>query len=593
MKRRRAVLAMALGAVTALSSIGLTGCGGSKASSDNSYSVWIYNGADASYYTEYEDNPVVQYLTKDKTWGDEDKSISFDYWQPAAGTQQDNYQTMIASGDLPDVISGYIAGTPGTMLENGNAIDLTDYIKKDMPNYLAFLEANPTLKKDAVTKIDGEDHYIGILSGCDAVDYYFTGMEYRRDWIVKYGTNPQTGEKFTGGYTDKNDPDSWEDDVVFPSGGTDPVYISDWEWMFDIFTKAQKDLGITESYSVSMYYPGFTWSGGLCSSFGEGVPVWYENSDGQVKFGGTEDSMRAYLECLNNWYDKGWLDQDFYQRTSDAFYEIDDTSVRQGKVGMWQGVESELGGRLDSGDELTKGICVYGCALPINDVYGSDSCKNIEPMSVMASSQGGTFWYVTPTAEDKDIDTLLQFFDYFYSEEGALLHTLGLNKEQAADDSTGIYEEYGLTDGAYTDNGDGTYTVNPVLTKDSGGLAPAVSLAQVPGMQLVKNIDRGWADTYKHSKDTWIQWENKGMFQGSAVTLNMTSDNESTCDTARSKVLDYMQTNAAEFIRGKKDINSDTDWNTWCKSLTKFGIDKISTIYQPYVDEYGYNASAQ
>ena len=25
---------------------------------------------------------------------------------------------------------------------------------------------------------------------------------YRRDWIVKYGTNPVTGEAFTGGYTD-------------------------------------------------------------------------------------------------------------------------------------------------------------------------------------------------------------------------------------------------------------------------------------------------------------------------------------------------------------------------------------------------------
>lgn len=83
------------------------------------------------------------------------------------------------------------------------------------------------------------------------------------------------------------------------------------------------------------------------------------------------------------------------------------------------------------------------------------------------------------------------------------------------------------------------------------------------------------------------------MFQGSAVTLNMTSDDESTCDTTRSKILDYMQTNAAEFIRGKKDINSDADWNTWCKSITKFGVDKISAIYQPYVDEYGYNASAQ
>lgn len=72
-------------------------------------------------------------------------------------------------------------------------------------------------------EIDGEEHYIGIRAANESKPYYFTGYEYRRDWIVKYGTNPTTGEAFTGGYTDPDDPDSWEDDVVFPSGGSDPI----------------------------------------------------------------------------------------------------------------------------------------------------------------------------------------------------------------------------------------------------------------------------------------------------------------------------------------------------------------------------------
>lgn len=57
--------------------------------------------------------------------------------------------------------------------------------------------------------------------------------------------------------------------------GTEPFFLSDWEWMFDIFTKAQAELGITDSYCLSMYYPGFTWAGGLCSCFGEGGIIWY------------------------------------------------------------------------------------------------------------------------------------------------------------------------------------------------------------------------------------------------------------------------------------------------------------------------------
>ena len=71
--------------------------------------------------------------------------------------------------------------------------------------------------------------------------------------------------------------------VVFPSGGTDPVYISDWEWMFEIFTEAMADQGITDSYCTSIYYPGYMWSGGLCSCFGEPIPIWYKGSDDVVR----------------------------------------------------------------------------------------------------------------------------------------------------------------------------------------------------------------------------------------------------------------------------------------------------------------------
>ena len=71
---------------------------------------------------------------------------------------------------------------------------------------------------------------------------------YRRDWLVNYGTNPQTGEAFSGEWKDGE----WTDNVVFPSGGTDPVYISDWEWMFDIFETALQMQGMTDGYVMQL-----------------------------------------------------------------------------------------------------------------------------------------------------------------------------------------------------------------------------------------------------------------------------------------------------------------------------------------------------
>ena len=104
----------------------LSGCGGGGASSDTSYTMWIYQGADASYYTDYADNPVMQYLTS-QTWGEEDKKVDIEFWVPAAGTAADSYSTMMGSGDYPDILDCSISDSPKIMYEEGVILDLTDY----------------------------------------------------------------------------------------------------------------------------------------------------------------------------------------------------------------------------------------------------------------------------------------------------------------------------------------------------------------------------------------------------------------------------------------------------------------------------------
>lgn len=587
MKNGKKIAAVVLCGAVALSA---SGCGSQETktgSAAEKYSMWIYNGTDASYYTDYSDNPVLQYAFS-KTWGSEEKSVDIEFWVPPSGTETDNYNTMMTSGDYPDILDGSISDSPKTMYEDGIILDLTEYVEQYMPNYKAFLDEHSEVKANATVNIDGEDKILAIRAAYEDYPYYFNGYEYRRDWIVKYGENPETGEAFTGGFTDENDPDSWEDDVVFPSGGTDPVYISDWEWMFDIFKKAQEDLGIDDSYCISMYYPGFTWSGGLCSCFGGGVPVWYADENNQVQFGGDSDYFRAYLECLNAWYENGWLDSAFNERTSDIFYSIDDTSVRQGKVGMWVGIESELGGRLDMDDEYTDGICVYGCAYPINDVYGTEECKNVEPTCVTTTSLTYTPYYFTSAMKDKDIETICSFIDYFYGEEGSVMYSLGLNKEQVDEIDCQLYRDWGLEDGAYTVGEDGRYVRSDVIVNDSGNLKDASRLCKFPGLCQVSKINEGYAESYERSLDSWIQYKNEGFFQGSPVTTNMTNEDASMADSLRTKIIEYMSIHAVEFIKGEKEPTDDKAWADWCTMLSKYNYQKASDIYQPYLDSYSF-----
>ena len=596
-----AVVVMLVGMQLYYGNIGNPGAG--SASPETTFDWWIYSGTSSEYYDNYAQNPAIQY-TLQHGWGPEEKAIALNFLQPPPGSEDNNYTTMIASGDLPDIIDAVISEAPGVMVEKGYAIELTEYVEQYMPNYKALVHSNTEYLYNCVsTDEDGTEHYYQLSQLLDGYDPLFQGFQYRRDWVAKYGSNPSTGASFTGGFTNPEDVDSWEDDVIFPSwydeskkakapeidpewDGTEPFFVTDWEWMFDIFLKAQADLGIEGKYAISLYYPGYTWSGGLLSCFGGGVNMFYQDAENKVHFGGNETPFKTYLECMHHWYEVGWLDHDFNQRTADAFYQIDSTSVRQGLIGMWNGGQSELGGRLDMHDGgCTEGIFVAGAAYPINDSYGPEECQFVVPNCVMGSSltKGGIM--ITPKAAEKDLATLCSYLDYFYTEEGGLIKTLGLSAEQAAEFSSNtFYADHGLADGAYTVVEDGTYVKSSVLANDSGQLNTAVGFNKCPGLQMVATVDLGYAASYSTSLARWTKYPNTGFFQGSRTTNEMSQSDAKACEDIHSKVLEYMGKNCANFITGKS--NFDKDWDKWCTVLNKYKVDQAIEIYQYYVDHY-------
>ena len=72
--------------------------------------------------------------------------------------------------------------------------------------------------------------------------------------------------------------------------------------------------------------------------------------------------------------------------------------------------------------------------------------------------QGSPVYITTKAVEDgKDIAALCAFFDYFYTEEGALVKSVGLTKEQIEASGSDFYEKNGLAEGAYTNVSEGDY----------------------------------------------------------------------------------------------------------------------------------------
>ncbi len=576
----------------------LAACAGDKdtAANDRSvpeerqYSFWLRVGSEA--YTDYDDNPGIEYLETLSFGKDEkgnDKYIDLSFYIPVSGSEADNFNTLIATGDYMDVmdLSAY-SGKATDLYEEGVALDITDWVENYMPNYTAFLDANPDLKATATNVIGGEPRFIQLYIYLDKVPDMWGGYQYRRDWIVKYGKNPQDGSAFSGAYSDLKedglpDLDSWEDNVVFPSGGSDPVYISDWEWMFEIFDLALADLGISDGYGISLYYPGFVETGDLVSAFGGGNPTWHKTPENSIVYGGTSDTFRTYLQAMHTWYQNGWIDSAFPEHTADIFYAIDNNKVYSGKVGLWYGVQATLGGRLANPDDpYLNGYVSFAAAQPINDIYGTDAQQNKAPYAMYQANQESVSYIITTAAEQKDLETLFTFLDFMYDPEGgAPIRSFGLSKEQYELAQSQFMTDNGVTEGAYTmaveADGVTRYQINPTVMEIGDGAfrcdrLPGLNMEELRGTALYHPL---WLEGIKR----WTQYKNTGWLPGS-FTGQLSEEDIETYYKINTNVAEFMTKNVPSLIKGTKDPYSDEDWNAFVNALNKYGPDKVTVMLQ-------------
>lgn len=550
------------------------------------FTYLLGNGVSTIFYDEYENNPVMQYYLSKEWDADGDgkgRVVSIDFITPPSGSESDHVNTLISTGEYPDIMSmTFSSESAGELYEDGMILDITEYVEKYMPNYLAYLDRHPELKDRVTNTVDGEERYLQIYMVDEDRADAWGGFLYRRDWIIKYAVNPETGDAFHGEWIDGE----WVDDVVFPSGNVDPMYISDWEWMFEIFATALAEQGVTDGYPMSLFYTGQPLTGDLVCAFGGGTSSWYiDKETGDIVFGADSESFRTYLECMNTWYSNGWIDKAFAERSSDMFFMVDTASVYSGKVGLWYGTQGSMGGAMDTsnGDtnELTNGIVVMAAPQPINDVYGSDAVKNKEPYTYYSNTLLGAGTVFTDKCANKDLSSLFTALDYLYSEEGSLLKAYGFSNEQQAELQNEWYIEWGLEDGAYSvvQTEEGTKNVmNPVLIADSQDLASACNLVRMVGLTN-QSVDRGYPDFVRHGLDLWKIYDNSGNI-GNEILSQLTPDEQSSASLLQTNINTYLAQAVPEFIMGKRDIYDDTQWEKFCEDIFVFNPDSYTQALQ-------------
>lgn len=590
--------------------LSLAGC--SSNDGPTTFTVWIPSDDSGEFYEEYGQNPVINYIENYMEFNGQHIDLEFAA-APTSGAQ-DVLNTLFSTGDTTEIMDSTMATmSHPQMYEDGLILDLTDYILEYCPHYVEYMNTHPDAKRSAVTYYDRdgdgelEECYFCIEIVNTGTSQEFEGYLYRRDWILKYGVHPEgsakAGQPFSGGY-DANG--VWSDDITFPSyytevgkvykenidpdwDGTVPVFISDWEWMFEIFTKAQADLGITDGYCISVYNYGYNPGGEIVSAFGgkNNGNYYYDEDTDEFCQAITTNEFREYLSTMNIWYEKGWLDNKFATRT-ELFWEIDTTTVYAGKVGMWLGyLQAASGSNLDNDDyPYTKGIYVTGARMPINDKYSTYSEKakfsadNIfVPESFFGSGTTGDTFVITKKAENKDLVTLFTFIDWCYNTDENEILTFGLTDEQikqvAGEEWGAVYAENGITTMGFWNEDHTVFTFDEKFYDPTlDGLKGALTVGRIFGCQQT-------AETALYGTKEFIDAHNEKIFYTNTCygKYNWVESYVDTKDVSRlnnisTNVSDLLNKSAQQFIFGK-DLNVKDDWDAFVKKINSFGLQEL------------------
>lgn len=606
---------------------------------ENQFTWWITrNDSAGQLYDRYEDNVAVQWLNN-QYWDSEKltlasdengKKMNFNYQVPIIGAETDNFNTMISTGEYPEIVDlAYAGQSPRQLYEDGVLMDITEYVEKYLPNYIALLDENPELKPLVTyTDEDGKTHYYSLYAIADNIIVPWQGTMYRRDWVVKYAkptpyvwdwesdyTKENGHPKFTplsvaeemDDYTGwkenevteftssdgENPENDYTDNVIFPSGKTDPYTISDWEWMFEAFQKAidiREFSGDSDAYCTSLYFPGFMSTGDLVSSFGGGGPQWYLTQDGEAAFGGESENFKTYIEAMNNWHEKGWLDTKFETRASDMFWEINSTGVGQGKVGLWVSGQGLLGATIRAtsvNEEDQKDAMVFGTSLPINDVYGNEDAKYIEPYTLYQQNVLGTATGFTTKCEEKDIETLFAMLNYLYSKEGGLVRNLGLNENQytSMEFEPDLYEEIDIN-AAYTTevDEDGNAVYKFAIPADQELTLALKAIRMGAGLQTEGDIEKGYTldrryeNILNHAIEEWTSYKSTGYILDYNTLMDETDS--STYNKIHTYVNDYMEQAIPDMIK-----NGLNGWDNYTTTVNKYAPNQVTDIYQNLVNQ--------
>lgn len=403
MKKSNKVLAL-LTAVS-LSAGLLAGCGGSASSASSSAAgsstaadsanaateefSYPMSGKELTYWCELNTNVSANYTNMgDTPFGQglmEHTGVTITYLHPPTGQLNEQFNLILADGDLPDIMEytwQSYPGGPQKAIEDGNILALNDIIDQYCPNLKAYLEAHPDVDRQCKTD-EGNYYMFPFVRGDDSLRVS-TGLMIRQDWLNDLGLEM-------------------------------PTTIDEWH---DVLTAFKTEKGATAPFAFEYTTPSLRNNWPFMSAYNT-TAEFYVGDDGKIHYGPAEENYKEFLATMNQWYKEGLLDPDMPTAQLDqvsAKMTSGASGASLGWIGSRMGVWTTAAKETDPNYDLE--------AAPVPTLNKGETAK-MGPMDNVVVNNGGA----AITTRCKDIEAAARLLDWAYSDEGHMYYNFGTEGE--------------------------------------------------------------------------------------------------------------------------------------------------------------------
>ncbi len=481
-------------------------------------------------------------------------NIEFDWQIPPQGSEAEQMTLMLGTGDYTDLMDmAFNTENLGTLCDDGAIYDLTPYMDEYMPNYKAWLDANPDVKS-ALYDDSGRIYLAAVIM---EKPLQWGGLMYRQDIL----------EAMTGG------------NVAFPSGNATPTTIEDWDYMLPLMVQYFQAAQFPDYAGLIIPAVGYFGTGELMSGFGIGGTD-YVKEDGTVAYGLAEDNFYNYLCKMKEWYEKGYLYADFASRSQDLFYMPNTALTYGGAAGIWFGFTQQLGDKMSMPD-YGLFMNVQPMASPADTANGIDTPAPIYLSSGRATTNSG--WAVSTACSEEKLKRILTALDWLYTAEGSATRTMGLSAEQGAANWPDL-QQYGLVNGT-RENGTTTWTaeMNALAEKNDYDFAenrlPGISVSFAP---RTCNLDENGVDMGVVADAEWTKYGDDGVYP---YVVSFTAEESDQINRISTNMQDYANPMIVNFIMGREPLTEES-FAAYQAKLHELGLDEYLALKQKAYDRF-------